>query len=130
MNFNISIFHAIGRLIRKHSPYINLGFSEIDCIYRPFIQIYLLKYIDIHIFPGNAFIVSVALADLLVSSVLIPTSVIVLLAGFDESSMAVCRVQWFFASCAFLVTILSLAVSKNRYIFAMKIKYNHFISIC
>lgn len=63
------------------------------------------------IFPGNAFIVSVALADLLVSSILIPTSVIVLLAGFDESSMAICRAQWFFAACAFLVTILSLAVS-------------------
>lgn len=63
------------------------------------------------IFPGNAFIVSVALADLLISSILIPTSVIIILAGFNETSKEICRVQWFFAACAFLVTILSLAVS-------------------
>ncbi|XP_031617955.1 melatonin receptor type 1B-A-like isoform X2 [Contarinia nasturtii] len=60
---------------------------------------------------GNAFIVSVALADLLVSSILIPTSVIVLLAGFDETSKEICRVQWLFAAIAFLVTILSLALT-------------------
>lgn len=73
-------------------------------------SIFKFIFIKIH-FTGNAFIVSVALADLLVSSVLIPASVIVLLAGIDESSLAICRVQWFCATCAFLVTILSLAVS-------------------
>ena len=59
---------------------------------------------------GNAFIVNVALADLLVTSILMPASTIVLLAGID-APLSVCRVQWFFAACAFLTTILSLAVS-------------------
>lgn len=63
---------------------------------------------------GNAFIVNVALADLLVTSILMPASTIVLLAGIEEP-LAVCRVQWFFAACAFLVTILSLAVSTSVY---------------
>lgn len=67
-----------------------------------------------HLIPGNAFIVNVALADLLVTSILMPASTIVLLAGIDEP-LAVCRVQWFFAACAFLVTVLSLAVSIYKF---------------
>uniref|UniRef100_A0A1B0GKM6 G-protein coupled receptors family 1 profile domain-containing protein n=2 Tax=Lutzomyia longipalpis TaxID=7200 RepID=A0A1B0GKM6_LUTLO len=56
---------------------------------------------------GNAFIVSVALADLLVTSFLIPSSAILLLAGIDDS-LAVCKFQWFLAACTFLVSVLSL----------------------
>lgn len=61
-------------------------------------------------FTGNTFIVNVALADLLITSILMPCSTIVLLAGMDET-LSVCRVQWFFAACAFVITVLSLAVS-------------------
>ncbi|XP_055701030.1 melatonin receptor type 1B-A-like [Phlebotomus papatasi] len=59
---------------------------------------------------GNAFIVSVALADLLVTSLLIPSSTILLLAGIDDS-LSVCKFQWFLAACAFLVSVLSLSTT-------------------
>uniref|UniRef100_A0A1B0GQ08 G-protein coupled receptors family 1 profile domain-containing protein n=1 Tax=Phlebotomus papatasi TaxID=29031 RepID=A0A1B0GQ08_PHLPP len=58
----------------------------------------------------NAFIVSVALADLLVTSLLIPSSTILLLAGIDDS-LSVCKFQWFLAACAFLVSVLSLSTT-------------------
>lgn len=61
-------------------------------------------------FTGNTFIVNVALADLLITSILMPCSTIVLLAGMEEP-LSACRVQWFFAACAFIITVLSLAVS-------------------
>ncbi|XP_059612606.1 melatonin receptor type 1B-A-like [Phlebotomus argentipes] len=57
---------------------------------------------------GNAFIVSVALADLLITSLLIPSSAILLLAGIDDS-LSVCKFQWFLAACAFLISVLSLS---------------------
>ncbi|XP_055908176.1 melatonin receptor type 1B-A-like [Eupeodes corollae] len=59
---------------------------------------------------GNAFIGNIALADLLVTSVLMPASTIVLLADIEDTQ-SVCRVQWFLATCAFLVSILSLAMT-------------------
>nr|XP_029735654.1 melatonin receptor type 1B-like [Aedes albopictus] len=59
---------------------------------------------------GNAFIVNIALADLLITSVVMPASTIVLLAGIDNSDTEVCKFQWFLAACSFLVSILTLAI--------------------
>ncbi|XP_055531912.1 melatonin receptor type 1A-like [Wyeomyia smithii] len=59
---------------------------------------------------GNAFIVNIALADLLITSVVMPASTIVLLAGIDNSDTEVCKFQWFLAACSFLVSILTLAM--------------------
>ncbi|XP_060535208.1 melatonin receptor type 1B-like isoform X2 [Cylas formicarius] len=56
----------------------------------------------------NTFIVNVALADLLVSGLVIPASAIVILAGLRDS-LGVCRFQWFIAVWCFLVTVLSMA---------------------
>lgn len=51
---------------------------------------------------------NVALADLLVSGLVIPASAVVILAGLRDN-LAVCRFQWFLAVLCFLVTVLSLA---------------------
>ncbi|GAB0090237.1 G protein-coupled receptor, rhodopsin-like [Sergentomyia squamirostris] len=59
---------------------------------------------------GNTFIVSVALADLLITSLLIPSSAILILAGINDS-LSVCKFQWFLAGCAFLISTLSLAIT-------------------
>uniref|UniRef100_A0AAG5D5N2 G-protein coupled receptors family 1 profile domain-containing protein n=1 Tax=Anopheles atroparvus TaxID=41427 RepID=A0AAG5D5N2_ANOAO len=59
---------------------------------------------------GNAFIVNIALADLLITSVVMPASTIVLLAGIDNSDTEVCKFHWFLAACSFLVSILTLAM--------------------
>ncbi|XP_053665581.1 melatonin receptor type 1B-like [Anopheles marshallii] len=59
---------------------------------------------------GNAFIVNIALADLLITSVVMPASTIVLLAGIDNSDKEVCYFHWFLAACSFLVSILTLAM--------------------
>ncbi|XP_049293708.1 melatonin receptor type 1B-A-like [Anopheles funestus] len=59
---------------------------------------------------GNAFIVNIALADLLITSVVMPASTIVLLAGIDNSDTEVCQFHWFLAACSFLVSILTLAM--------------------
>ncbi|CAG9854332.1 unnamed protein product [Phyllotreta striolata] len=65
---------------------------------------------------GNTFIVNVALADLLVSGLVVPASAIVILAGLRDN-LAVCRFQWFLATLCFLVTVLSLAAvaTENYY---------------
>lgn len=52
--------------------------------------------------------VNVALADLLVSGLVIPASAVVILAGLQDY-LPVCRFQWFLAALCFLVTVLSLA---------------------
>lgn len=52
--------------------------------------------------------VNVALADLLVSGLVVPASAVVILAGLQDN-LAVCRFQWFLAALCFLVTVLSLA---------------------
>lgn len=59
-------------------------------------------------FPGNAFLVNVALADLVVTGLVIPVSVIVILAGHEES-LATCRFEWTLEALCFLVTVLTLA---------------------
>ncbi|KAG5894369.1 hypothetical protein JTB14_015646 [Gonioctena quinquepunctata] len=58
---------------------------------------------------GNTFLVNVALADLLVSGLVVPASAVVILAGLRDNNLAVCRFQWFLAALCFLVTVLSLA---------------------
>ncbi|XP_018407660.1 PREDICTED: neuropeptide Y receptor-like [Cyphomyrmex costatus] len=57
---------------------------------------------------GNAFLVNVALADLLVTGLVIPVSVIVILAGYAES-LGACRFEWTLEALCFLVTVLTLA---------------------
>lgn len=59
-------------------------------------------------FSGNALLVNVALADLLVSGLVVPASAVVILAGLRDY-LAVCRFQWFIAVLCFLVTVLSQA---------------------
>lgn len=60
------------------------------------------------LFSGNAFVVNVALADLLVSGLVVPASAVVILAGLQDN-LGVCRFQWFLSALCFLVTVLSLA---------------------
>lgn len=61
-------------------------------------------------FTGNAFIVNVALADLLITGLVIPASAVVILSGV-EASLAVCKFQWFLAVVCFMVTVLTLAAT-------------------
>ncbi|XP_076763927.1 adenosine receptor A1 [Xylocopa sonorina] len=56
---------------------------------------------------GNAFLVNVALADLLVTGLVIPVSVIVILAGHEES-LSTCRFESTLEALCFLVTVLTL----------------------
>lgn len=61
--------------------------------------------------------VNVALADFLVSGLVVPASAVVILAGLQDGFLAVCRFQWFLAAMCFLVTVLSLAaVSAENYV--------------
>lgn len=65
---------------------------------------------------GNTFVVNVALADLLVSGLVVPASAVVILAGLRDN-LAVCRFQWFLAALCFLVTMLSItAVAAENYV--------------
>ena len=65
---------------------------------------------------GNTFVVNVALADLLVSGLVVPTSAVVILAGLRDN-LAICRFQWFLAALCFLVTVLSLtAIAAENYV--------------
>ncbi|KAL3275460.1 hypothetical protein HHI36_020220 [Cryptolaemus montrouzieri] len=57
---------------------------------------------------GNTFLVNVALADFLVSGLVVPTSAVVILAGLQEN-LNLCRFQWFLAALCFLVSVLSTA---------------------
>lgn len=59
-------------------------------------------------FTGNAFLVNVALADLLVTGLVLPASAIVILAGHKES-LGICRFEWTLEALCFLVTVLTLA---------------------
>lgn len=59
---------------------------------------------------GNAFIVNIALADLLITGVVMPASAVVILAGLQDSPV-VCQCQWFLAILCWLVTVLSLAAA-------------------
>uniref|UniRef100_A0A1B6CH00 G-protein coupled receptors family 1 profile domain-containing protein n=1 Tax=Clastoptera arizonana TaxID=38151 RepID=A0A1B6CH00_9HEMI len=59
---------------------------------------------------GNTFLVNIALADLLITGLVMPASAVVILAGLQDSP-AVCRVQWFLAILCWLVTLLTFAVT-------------------
>jgi hypothetical protein len=64
---------------------------------------------------GNTFVVNVALADLLITGVVMPASAVVILAGL-EAPVEVCTVQWSLAVLSCLVTLLSLtATSAENY---------------
>lgn len=62
----------------------------------------------VFLFLGNAFLVNVALADLLVTGLVMPVSMIVILAGHEES-LGTCRFESTLEILCFLVTILTLA---------------------
>lgn len=51
---------------------------------------------------------NVALADLLITGLVIPASAVVILSGL-EASLNVCKFQWFLAVLSFMVTVLTLA---------------------
>jgi hypothetical protein len=63
----------------------------------------------LNVFAGNAFLVNVALADLLISGMVIPASAILILAGNEESPHGICRFEWTLEALCFLVTVLTLA---------------------
>ncbi|XP_054277057.1 alpha-1A adrenergic receptor-like [Macrosteles quadrilineatus] len=64
---------------------------------------------------GNTFLVNIALADLLVTGIVMPASAVVILAGLPDSP-PVCHVQWFLAILCWIVTVLTLlAVSVENY---------------
>lgn len=72
-----------------------------------------MKYI--FLISGNTFLVNIALADLLVTGIVMPASAVVILAGLSDSP-PVCRVQWFLAILCWLVTVLTLlAISVENY---------------
>lgn len=64
---------------------------------------------------GNSLIVNIGLSDLAVTIVVIPISIVSLLAmNKDEElpPLSVCKFQWFLAACTFLISVLTLAVSR------------------
>lgn len=72
------------------------------------------------IHAGNSLIVNIGLSDLAVSIVVIPISIVSLLAmNKDEelTPLSVCKFQWFLAACTFLISVLTLAVSSWTRIF-------------
>ncbi|KAK9878003.1 hypothetical protein WA026_020215 [Henosepilachna vigintioctopunctata] len=65
---------------------------------------------------GNTFLVNIALADFLVSGLVVPASAVVILAGLQDN-LNVCRFQWFLAALCFLVSVLSIAaVAVENYV--------------
>ncbi|XP_046679368.1 melatonin receptor type 1B-B-like [Homalodisca vitripennis] len=64
---------------------------------------------------GNTFMANVALADLLVTGVVMPASAVVILAGIKDSPLsAVCSLQWCLSIVCWLVTILSLLATAGE----------------
>lgn len=64
---------------------------------------------------GNCFMVNVALADLLVTGVVMPASAVVILAGVKDSPLStVCTLQWCLSIVCWLVTILSLLATASE----------------
>lgn len=65
---------------------------------------------------GNTFVANVALADLLISGLVIPASAVVILSGLQDSP-PVCQFQWFLSILCCLVTVLTMtAVAAENYI--------------
>lgn len=65
---------------------------------------------------GNSLIVNIGLTDIVVTIVVIPISIVSLLAitkDEDTIPLNVCKSQWFLCACAFLVSVLTLAVSRK-----------------
>lgn len=58
-------------------------------------------------FVGNVFLVNTAMADLLITGLVMPASAVVILAGLHDSP-PVCSFQWFIASLCWLVTVLTI----------------------
>lgn len=76
---------------------------------------------------GNSLIVNIGLTDLVVTIVVIPISIVSLLAmnkDEDVAPLSVCKFQWFLAACAFLVSVLTLAVSRLIFSTHPHLKFN------
>ncbi|KAJ8664608.1 hypothetical protein QAD02_006270 [Eretmocerus hayati] len=67
---------------------------------------------------GNALLANVALADLLISGLVIPTSTILILAGMDEDyPQGMCSFEWTLEALCFLVTLLTIgAIAVENYL--------------
>lgn len=74
---------------------------------------------------GNTFLVNVALADFLVSGLVVPASAVVILAGLQDN-LTVCRFQWFLAALCFLVSVMSSAAiaAENYFRLGVPVKLN------
>ncbi|KAK2578783.1 hypothetical protein KPH14_008886 [Odynerus spinipes] len=120
--FPISLAYAI--TIHKSQGHVNLESALLDIgssIFsrgRAYVALSRVKSIEgVHIInfdpsqikaqEGNAFLVNVALADLLVTGLVIPVSMIVILAGHEES-LGTCRFEGTLEALCFLVTVLTL----------------------
>lgn len=65
---------------------------------------------------GNTFLANVALADLLISGLVIPASAVVILSGLQDSP-PVCQFQWFISILCCLVTVMTMtAIAGENYI--------------
>lgn len=75
---------------------------------------------------GNSLIVNIGLTDLVVTIIVIPMSIVSLLAinkDDEEAPLSVCKSQWFLAACAFLVSVLTLAVSSATLLKKYRLNY-------
>ncbi|XP_076646157.1 adenosine receptor A1 [Halictus rubicundus] len=96
-----SAWSRVGRLLLLSSMAVGGSVGNVFMISAVMVEDQLKK-------RGNAFLVNVALADLLVTGVVIPVSVIVILAGHEES-LSTCRFEWTLVALCALVTMLTLA---------------------
>lgn len=74
---------------------------------------------------GNSLIVNTGLSDLVVTIVVIPISIVSLLAIHKDDEippLSVCKTQWFLAACTFVISVLTLAVSRAFGFIGRKLK--------
>lgn len=60
------------------------------------------------LFAGNSFLVNLALADILITGLVFPASIVVILADLTDSKSVVCNFQWFLALVSCLVSVLTI----------------------
>ncbi|XP_067004079.1 alpha-1A adrenergic receptor-like [Anabrus simplex] len=98
-----SDWSRVGRLLLLSSLAVIGSVGNVFMISAVMIEDHLKK-------RGNAFLVNVALADLLVTGLVIPASTVVILAGMQDSP-SVCSFQWFLGILCCLVTVLTMAAT-------------------
>ncbi|EEB18073.1 G-protein coupled octopamine receptor, putative [Pediculus humanus corporis] len=60
---------------------------------------------------GNSFLVNIALADILITGLVIPASTVVILADLTDAKFVVCNFQWFLALVSCLVSVLTISAT-------------------